>query len=192
MKEQVEPAKHLAFILKEVVSSYIKHEKDLVVKGEKVGSIVNLTIKCNRADYGQIAGSGGQTFDALQKLFKAIGNQMYQPVTVTLFEPTIGDRKPLTPYEEDKKWNKLKTEKIKDTIHLILKEILTRPFKVMAYDTAQMTSVEMIPSDEEYIRLSEDIHQWIERIVKVIGRVKGRNIHVATVTGQLANENSTI
>lgn len=172
-------------LLRELILSFTRHGEDLQTTGATLSTSIALTIQAHRDDHSKIVGQLGQHIWALQTIFDFIGSAMGTRIRVTLLEPGVGEKLPLTPFQNDPKWE---PKKVLMLATGILDIVLKKPYAMEAIGNNGQTTIEIKPDKAERLKLlnedskeRNDFGEALQYIFHAIGKSQGRIIYIEVI-----------
>lgn len=153
-----------------IVESFVKYPPQL----EITGTDTQVSIKGHRADHGKLIGKGCKNLDAIKCLLCEIADY---PVSVTVLEPSVGQREAPDPFTPDLHWNKKKDDALKDLLRVIasgaLKTCTVTSYTAQSQERGDETKFVVASKN-----MTPEIEASLYTIFRAIGNCRGRKVSV--------------
>jgi len=168
----------LAF--RRLLLSFIQYPDDLNLKIEVSGATIFISCQVNRDDHPKLVGSKGTHIWAMQTLVRAIADKYREynlKIEFRLLEPVVGEKKDLTKFQPNEKWN---SKNVVETLREICSLTFADPVEILVSerDTHYSTQIRIIASERERARLQGDLRQALHYLFHAIGKSQGRLIYI--------------
>lgn len=161
-------------LLAEIVSSFVRHPDDVIVKTERLGGKNVIQVEVNRDDYGRVFGSQGRQIQAIRTVFAFIASREGRQIGVMLLESTRGTKIEPPPFRANLDWE---SKKLLSLLKRVLKRILALPFSVDETSVQETTNVTIATDPKEH-RIIEALRPSLDPIFHAIGKNEGRQLYL--------------